>query len=155
MDTFMLPAMRSGYSFTPGNNIREQSLEGGMPRQVVKFVGAVHSVAVTVALKDRRAQQYFWAFWRLNQGKNWLWDLFLDNGNLERCECRFISSSLPTESERGYQYLRISFQILVRPLNRDPAFDRTIVDLWQSGLINNLSDLEKIPNVWLPDAVGV
>lgn len=151
----MLPALLNSYSFVPGNNLREQKLEGGMPRQVIKFVGAVHSVSATVVLKDPLAQQYFWAFWRTNQGKNWLWELFLDNGNSEECECRFVSESLPTESGRGYQYLKMSFQILVMPIKRDSAFDQSIVELWQSGLINNLSDLEKIPNVWLPDALGV
>ena len=155
MNTFMLCPLQEGYSFTVGNNLREQQLEGGMPRQVVKFIGAVHTVNASILLKDRRARQYFWAFWRTNQGKNWLWELFLDNGNSEECECRFVSESLPTESGRGYQYLKMSFQILVMPIKRDSAFDQSIVELWQSGLINNLSDLEKIPNVWLPDALGV
>jgi hypothetical protein len=155
MDTFMLPVLLKSYAFTPGNNVREQKLEGGMPRQVIKFVGAIHSVTASVALVDEGSQQYFWAFWRQNQGKNWNWELVLDNGNLEQCECRFTSDSLPTESNRGADFLIMSFQVLVKPIKRNPDFDRTIVDLWQSGLINNLGDLEKIPNVWMPDALGV
>ena len=40
MDTFGLIALEDGYTFNVGNNVREQQLEGGMPRQVIKFVGA-------------------------------------------------------------------------------------------------------------------
>lgn len=155
MDRLMIPVLLQGYSFTPGNNLREQKLEGGMPRSVIKFVGAVHSVNATIACLDESYQQYFWAFWRQNQMKTWIWDLVLDNGNLEECECRFTSDSLPTESNRGSEYLRLSFQVLVMPKIRDPDFDRWLIDMWQDGKINTIQDLEKIPNVWMPAATGV
>ncbi|WP_168377567.1 hypothetical protein [Acinetobacter cumulans] len=155
MDQFMLCPLLEGYSFTPGNNVREQKTEGGMPRQVIKFVGAIHSVSAAVYLKDPRERQYFWAFWRINQTKIWRWTLSLDNGVKEDCLCQFSAESVPQESMVGNVGRQVTINIYVVPVKRDPAFDRTIIDLWQSGLINNLSDLEKIPNVWLPDAVGV
>lgn len=155
MDKFMLCPLQEGYSFTAGNNVREQKLEGGMPRQVVKFVGAVHTVSATVLLKDPRERQYFWSFWRLNQTKLWQWSLSLDNGIKEDCVCQFSAESVPQESFIEGPIRKIAINIYVVPIKRDSGFDRTIVDLWQSGLINNLLDLEKIPNVWLPDAVGV
>lgn len=155
MDRLMIPVLREGYSFTPGNNLREQKLEGGEPRTILKFVGAVHAVNAVIACTDEQYQQYFWAFWRQNQGKRWIWDLVLDNGNLEECECRFTSDSLPTESNRSYEFLRISFQVLVIPKNRDPDFDRWLIDMWQEGKISTIQDIEKIPNVWMPEATGV
>lgn len=151
----MLCPLQEGYGFTPGNNLREQTNEGGMPRQVPFFIGAVHSANVSVVLRDERERQYFWAFWRTKQRKpeNWLWKLSLDNGVIEECECRFISSALPAESMRNGRVIKISFQVLVKPLHRDPNFDQDIVDLWQSGIVQN--PIEPIPNVWLPDALGV
>ncbi|WP_180173061.1 hypothetical protein [Acinetobacter sp. YH12029] len=155
MDQFMLCPLQEGYVFTPGNNVREQKTEGGMPRQVIKFVGAIHTVSAAVYLKDPQARQYFWAFWRINQTKIWRWNLALDNGIKEDCLCQFSSESVPQENLIEGVKRKVTINIYVVPIKRDPAFDRTIIDLWQSGLINNLSDIEKIPNVWLPDAVGV
>lgn len=155
MRKFLFEPLREGYAFIPGNNLREQKLEGGEPRSIVKFVGAVHSVNVTIALKDELEQQIFRAFWRENQGKRWLWELVLDNGNLEECECRFTSDSLPTESNRGFEFLRISFQVLVIPIVRDPNFDKLLLDKWEKGELNDLLDYQKIPNVWMPAATGV
>lgn len=155
MNTFMLCPLQEGYAFTPGNNLREQKTEGGMPRQVIKYVGAVHAVNVTVLLKDKRARQYFWAFWRQNQTKTWKWELVLDQGEKEECECRFTSESLPTASYTDGVLRKMTFTILVYPITRDADFDQSIIDAWENGLINVVDDIEKIPNVWLPDAVGV
>lgn len=155
MNTFMLCPLQEGYSFTAGNNLREQQIEGGMPRQVVKFIGAVHKVGVSVFLKDPRARQYFWAFWRVNQTKIWRWKLTLDNGGLEDCLCQFSAENVPQENFIEGDKRKVGLNIYVVPIKRDSAFDQTIVELWQAGLLNNLSDFEKIPNVWLPDAIGV
>ena len=62
MDTLVLQPLVEGYDFNVGNNVREQQLEGGMPRQVVKRVGAVHVTGVTLLLPDDGTRQYFWAF---------------------------------------------------------------------------------------------
>lgn len=155
MNTFMLCALQEGYAFTPGNNLREQKKEGGMPRQVIKYVGAVHAVNVTVLLEGQRARQYFWAFWRRNQTKTWKWKLVLDQGAVEECECRFTSESLPSESFHEGPIRKMTFIVLVYPIARDDAFDDEIISMWENGLINTLDDIEKIPNVWLPNAVGV
>lgn len=151
----MLCPLQEGYGFTPGNNLREQANEGGMPRQVPFFVGAVHQSTVSVALKDERERQYFWAFWRTKQRKpdNWLWELSLDNGVKEACECRFTSNSLPSESMRDGRVIKISFQVYVKPVQRDPDLDQAIVEIWQSGVAEN--PIEPIPNEWMPDALGV
>lgn len=155
MDTFMLCPLQEGYSFTPGNNVREQALEGGMPRQVIKFLGAVHTANVSVFLEDPRARQYFWAFWRINQTRTWKWKLSLDEGVLEDCECKFTSNSLPQESMRDGKILKVSFQVLVRPVSRNPRHDRAILDLWHITQPEAISEFEKIPNEWLPNATGV
>ena len=55
----MLCPLQEGYGFTPGNNLREQLNEGGMPRQVIKYVGAVHAVNVNVLLEDKRGASIF------------------------------------------------------------------------------------------------
>lgn len=155
MRKFLFPVLREGYSFTLGNNLREQTVEGGEPRSVVKFVGAVHTVNVTIALKDEQEQSIFWAFWRKHQGKRWLWELVLDNGNLEECECRFTSESIPTESNRGFEFIRISFQVIVIPIKRDPDFDEWILDRWEKNELDKVNDYEKVPNVYFPAATGV
>jgi hypothetical protein len=155
MDTFKFCALQNGYDFTVGNNVRQQQLEGGLPRQVVKFVGAAHKVTVQVSLKDGLERQLFWAFWRLNQTKLWLWKLILDNGGLEDCICQFDADSVPTESYINGKVRRMQFSIFVKPIVRDPDFDRWLIDMWQNGKINTIQDLEKIPNVWMPAATGV
>ncbi|MFY0065566.1 hypothetical protein ABTP80_03385 [Acinetobacter baumannii] len=153
----MLCPLQEGYSFTPGNNIREQENEGGMPRQAPFFVGAVHTVSVSVLLKDSRERQYFWAFWRSKQVKpeNWKWELSLDNGIVEECECRFTSKSLPGESKRNGVVVMVSFQLLVKPLVREPDFDRDIIESWQGNGSGDFDSIEKIPNEWFPNATGV
>lgn len=158
MDRFMLEPLQEGYGFIPGNNIREQENEGGPPRQTPFFVGAVHKVGVTVFLENDEDRQYFWAFWRLKQQKpeNWLWNLALDEGVREDCECRFIYSVLPSESYRNGQAVKMSFQVVVKPIKRNADLDRNIVNVRQ-GLESNkfIDDIEKVPNEWLPDALGV
>ena len=155
MNRLMLPPLLAGYAFTPGNNLREQKTEGGMPRRVIKYVDAVHTVAASIYLRDERAQQYFWAFWRKNNARKWLWDIPVDLGILETCECNFSTESLPAEQNRGGDKLVVSFSIFVEPITRDADFDQSIIDAWENGLINVVDDIEKIPNVWLPNAVGV
>jgi hypothetical protein len=49
----------------------------------------------------------------------------------------------------------MQFSIFVKPIVRDPDFDRWLIDMWQNGKINTIQDLEKIPNVWMPAATGV
>ncbi|MGQ0973437.1 hypothetical protein ACT4W1_00910 [Acinetobacter baumannii] len=160
MDKFMLEPLQESYSFTPGNNIREQENEGGPPRQSPFFVGAVHRVGVTVYLENDEDRQYFWAFWRLKQRKpeNWLWNLALDEGEREDCECRFIYNVLPSESYRNGQAVKMSFQVLVKPIKRSAEFDQNIVNLRQgveSGETSEIvDDIEKVPNEWLADALG-
>lgn len=156
----MLCPLQEGYGFTPGNDIREQQNEGGMPRQAPFFIGSPHSVTVSVLLKDDEDRQYFWAFWRTKQRKpeNWLWELSLDHGIVEECECRFTSSSLPGESKRNGIVVMVSFQVLVKPIKRSAEFDQNIVNLRQgveSGETSEIvDDIEKVPNEWLADALG-
>lgn len=154
----MLCPLRVGYSFIPGNDIREQEIEGGMPRQAPFFIGSPHSVTVSVLLKSEEDRQYFWAFWRTKQRKpeNWKWKLSLDHGVMEECECRFISKSLPGESKRNGLVVMVSFQVIVKPIKRSADLDRDIVNLRQGiESMEVVDDIEKVPNEWLPDALGV
>ncbi|HCT9561378.1 hypothetical protein ABFK62_03090 [Acinetobacter baumannii] len=158
MDKFMLEPLQESYSFTPGNNIREQENEGGPPRQSPFFVGAVHRVGVTVYLENDEDRQYFWAFWRLKQRKpeDWLWNLALDEGVREDCECRFAYDFLPSESYRNGQAVKMSFQVIVKPIKRSADLDRNIVNVRQGfESMEVVDDIEKVPNEWLPDALGV
>ncbi|MEM9994298.1 MAG: hypothetical protein AAGE79_09210 [Acinetobacter pittii] len=154
----MLCPLQEGYGFEPGNNIREQENEGGMPRQVPFFVGAVHKVNVTVLLKNEEDRQYFWAFWWTKQRKpeNWKWKLSLDDGRSEECECRFLSTGRPSETFRNGVLIKVGFQVAVKPRKRNADLDRNIVNVRQ-GLESNkvIDDIEKVPNEWLPDALGV
>ncbi|NUF19339.1 hypothetical protein HUN24_09635 [Acinetobacter baumannii] len=154
----MLCPLQEGYGFTPGNDIREQQNEGGMPRQAPFFIGSPHSVTVSVLLKDDEDRQYFWAFWRTKQRKpeNWLWELSLDHGIVEECECRFTSSSLPGESKRNGVVVMVSFQVIVKPIKRSADLDRNIVNVRQGvESMEVVDDIEKVPNEWLSDALGV
>lgn len=154
MDTFKLCPLQDGYNFMAGNNVREQALEGGQPRQVIKFIGAVHRVGAQVMAKDPRERQYFWAFWRLNQTKQFLWNLALDDGDMEDCICQFSAEAVPQETLVGAFARRISFTVYVTPIARDADFDRTIVDIWNNVNFDSLIEIEKIPNVYFPYALG-
>lgn len=153
----MLCPLRSGYGFAPGNDIREQESEGGMPRQTPFFVGSPHTVNVSVLLKSEADRQYFWAFWRTKQRKpeNWRWRLSLDHGIVEDCECRFTTKSLPSETKRNGVIVMISFQVIVKPIKRSSDLDRDIVNLRQGvESMEVVDDIEKVPNDWLPGALG-
>ncbi|MFX9003890.1 hypothetical protein ABTN42_20415, partial [Acinetobacter baumannii] len=118
------------------------------------------SVNVSVLLKDDADRQYFWAFWRTKQRKpeNWKWELSLDHGIIEECECRFTSESLPGETKRNGVVVMVSFQVIVKPIKRSADLDRNIVNLRQgveSGETSEIvDDIEKVPNEWLADALG-
>lgn len=164
MDTLRLEPLVEGYDFNVGNNVREQKLEGGMPRQVVKRVGAIHTVGVTVLLPDDGSRQYFWAFWRENSQRigqpstsapKFNWTLMLDNGLLENCVCQFVGSEIPKENFIGGYASKVQFTVNVVPIIRDDSFDRAIVDLWNGINPDDVIELEKIPNEYFPNATGV
>lgn len=155
MKTFQLPALQESYTFTVGNNVREQQLEGGMPRNVIKFIGAVHQVTGVVIIDSELMLQYFWAFWRQNQTKEFQWQLITDNGNLETVTCRFNNQQVPNPQLIGGFCWKIQITVYVKSIHRDKDFDDQIIDIWENTDGSNLFEIEKIPNVWLPDAVGV
>lgn len=155
MDTFKLCALQDGYNFVAGNNVRQQYLEGGMPRKVIKFVGAVHRVGVQVTCQDEFARQYFWAFYYQNQTREFIWTLSLDNGDLEECVCTFDCEETPVETLIGIHARRMSFTVFVRPKPRDENLDRDVITLFDGTEGNASFEIEKIPNVYFPDATGV
>lgn len=154
MDTLRLEALVDGYDFTVGNNYREQQLEGGQPRQVKKFSGAIHTVGVTVALDGQRARQYFWAFWRQNQIKQFNWNLQIDQGEMEDCVCQFANQSVPKETFIGGHVRKVSFTVYVTPIARDPDFDQDVINSFEIEN-GNIEGIEKIPNEYFPNATGV
>ena len=164
MDTFKLQPLVEGYDFNVGNNVREQQLEGGMPRQVVKRVGAVHTTGVTLLLPDNGTRQYFWAFWRKNSQRigqpsssapRFNWNLMLDNGMMEDCICQFVGTERPKENFIGGYAAKVQFTVYVVPISRDAEYDQAIVDLWGGVESTGFIELEKIPNEYFPDATGV
>lgn len=156
MDKFMLCPLLSGYSFAPSNNLLEQPLLGGMPRQRVVFFGGVQIVNATVICRSPEEVDYFWAFWRKKQRlpETWLWALKTDSFDFEEHECKFSASSLPQESERGGSIIKFSFQIYVVPKNRPIELDDKIIDFWQAGMNPHTSNLlDKLVNEEMPKAL--
>lgn len=156
MDKFMLCPQLSGYSFLYGQNILEQSLTAGMPRQRLNFIGAVHQVTVSVFCTNADEIDYFWAFWRIKQRnpENWLWSLKTDSSKLEEHECRFMMGSLPQESDRQGDMVKYSFSLWVKPLNRPPSVDEDIIGAWQAGLNPNVMNrFEILANKAAADAL--
>lgn len=154
MNTLQFCALADSYNFTVGNNVRQQQLEVGMPRQVIKFVGAVHQSSVSIIVDTEQKLQYFWAFWRVNQTKAFNWKLIIDNGVLEDVVCRFNNDQAPELNPLGGFVWRITFNIYVTPKKRNPSFDQDLVNLFDGGGNESL-ELEKIPNIYFPDATGV
>lgn len=149
----MFCPLSEGYSFTVGNNVREQVLENGMPRQVIKFVGAVHKVTAQVFLEDGFERQVFWSFWRKNQTKLWTWNLVLDNGKREDCVCQFSAETVPQEVFIEADTRKMQVSVYVIPIKRNADFDQQILDMWYKRF--NASKFAKVPNVYFPDATGV
>ena len=155
MDELKFCPLQEGYSFAVGKLVTEQELERGMPREMIKFVGAVHQVSAQIFLKDQLERQLFWAFYRLNQTKLWRWRLDLDGGQIEDCICQFDNTTVPSNAFIAGVVRKIQLNVRVVPIERDPKFDEWLVKQWQDGKIKDISDFEKIPNVWMPKATGV
>lgn len=156
MDKFMLCPLLAGYSFTPGQNILEQQLAGGMPRQRRNFIGSVGVANVSVFCRNELEIEYFWAFWRKKDRnpQSWLWALKTDNYKMEEHECRFMLGQTPQESERQGNKIKYSFQIWVKPLNRSASYDDEVVEAWQLGINPDVSNaLEILVNITLPNAL--
>jgi hypothetical protein len=156
MDKFMLCPLLAGYSFTPGQNILEQQLAGGMPRQRRNFIGSVGVANVSVFCRNELEIEYFWAFWRKKDRnpQSWLWALKTDSYKMEEHECRFMLGQTPQESERQGNKIKYSFQVWVKPLNRSASYDDDVVDAWQLGINPDVSNaLEVLVNVTLPNAL--
>ncbi len=156
MDKFMLCPLLAGYSFTPGQNILEQQLAGGMPRQRRNFIGSVGVANVSVFCRNELEIEYFWAFWRKKDRnpQSWLWALKTDSYKMEEHECRFMLGQTPQESERQGNKIKYSFQVWVKPLNRSASYDDDVVDAWQLGINPDVSNaLEILVNITLPNAL--
>jgi hypothetical protein len=156
MDKFMLYPLLAGYSFTPGQNILEQQLAGGMPRQRRNFIGSVGVANVSVFCRNELEIEYFWAFWRKKDRnpQSWLWALKTDSYKMEEHECRFMLGQTPQESERQGNKIKYSFQVWVKPLNRSASYDDDVVEAWQLGINPNVANaLEVLVNVTLPNAL--
>lgn len=155
MNTFGLKALVEGYSFAVGNNVRMQQLEGGMPRKVIKFVGAIHNVTATVLLDGDMARQYFWAFFYQNETKEFKWTLATDDGGVQECICQFNNDQIPSLQIVGGYVWKATVNIFVKPVRRNKDFDESLVSLWNGTTLDGRFEIEKIPNVYFPDATGV
>lgn len=50
----------------------------------------------------------------------------------------------------------VSFQVIVKPIKRSADLDRNIVNVRQGVESSEvIDDIEKVPNEWLPGALGV
>lgn len=155
MDVFLLCPQLASYSFSFGQNILEQQISAGPPRQRVNFVGAVHQVSASVFCRNEYDVEYFWAFYRKRQRNPspWLWMCKTDGPDMELHECRFVVGP-PQESDRQGKKVRYSFQLWVTPLSRPAHIDDEIIDFWNAGLNPDAANLfEKLANEDIPEAM--
>lgn len=155
MYTFELKALEESYNFQVGNNVRMQQLEGGRPRKVRKFIGAVHNVTATVLLENDEARQYFWAFWRLNELQQFKWTLAIDQGGVEDCICEFNNDQTPQLQLIGAYVWKATINVFVAPIARSKDTDENVVASYSGAGNGGLFEIEKIPNVYFPEATGI
>lgn len=156
MDKFLFCPLLAGYSFQYGQNVMQQEIEVGPPRQRVNFVGAIHKVNATVLCRNDLEIEYFWAFFRKKQREpvGWLWAIKTDSSKMEVHECLFDANSVPQESDRQANIIKYSFPIFVRPIHRSAVDDDKIVDYWAAGMSLTASNyLEKLVNYDIAEAM--
>lgn len=155
MISFALCPLQRGYQPQFGNNVLQQALSGGPPRQRVMFYSNPHTVRTSIMLGTQSHQQYFWAFWRLMQRKpqDFLWRLIVDDVEAQTYVCRLDFDSLQVQERDGIVYA-VSLTVYCQPKPADLEFDEAILTAWSSGdptVYINL--LEKLVNVDLPQAM--
>lgn len=154
MNRLDLTPLQSGYSVEYGDGILTQDLGAGMPRQRADFIGAVHKASATFNL-TKEDYNYLMAFYRVYQRNPvpFLVGLILDTPVKQDYTCRFIGP--PRFNGKDGKIINVTCQFVAKPLVIDAAYDESIVGLRNGGTnFEAVSNLEKLVNVDLPDALG-
>ena len=156
MNRFGLRPLADSVVVTPGENVEEYALTPGPSRQKTMYEGAVFLVQATVSLFELNRKRYFWAFWREYQRnpQPFIWAIETDGGEREDHVCQFVVGSF-VESKRKGHVIAMSFQVRAVPIIRSADDDQKIIALWNKGMQDAQNRIHLVPNVWLPNAVGV
>ncbi|MFC2998110.1 hypothetical protein ACFODO_23220 [Acinetobacter sichuanensis] len=146
---------QSGYTVSLGTNFIKQELERGPARRRKDGTGNSHTVSVNWVVNETGYDYLvgFYYLWEVNPSLPFLALLIIDNSDLKEYRCWF-NSSIQLDSKEGNVF-KVSATFEVQANRRDKNLDQSIVDLGNEGLINSYINIEKVPNVWLPNAVGV
>ena len=154
MNRLDLTPLQSGYSVEYGDGILTQDLGAGMPRQRADFIGAVHKVSVNFNL-DKEDYNYLMLFYGVQQRNPapFLVGLIVDTPVKQDYPCRFIGP--PKFNGKNGKIINVTCQFRVVPLPFDTAYAESVIGLRNGGTnFEAVSNLEKLVNVDLPDALG-
>ena len=146
---------QSGYTFTHGNNVIVQELEGGPSRYRRSRKRNSHIVSVNFTVK-KEGYDYLVAFfnvWAMNPAMPFLAMLIIDDAELAEYKCAF-RSEFHLDSKDG-PIFKVSTTFEVQAKLRNIDNDLLLVLLGNNHLLDRYTNIEKIPNIWLPNAVGV
>lgn len=154
MNRLMLPPTEAGYTANFGGGVISQKLQGGASRFEVDVLGASHMLSLAW-FTNRAGYQYLMAFYRLwqrNPSQPFIAQLIIDDHQLRDYQCHFMPDAMTLGGVQGLSY-SVSAQIEARAITPDYAFDQSIVDAWESGIVGGVPELEQLVNVDLPDAL--
>lgn len=146
---------QSGYTVNHGNNVIVQELEGGPSRYRKSRKRSSHIVSVNWVVK-KQGYDYLVAFfnvWQMNPAMPFLAMLIIDDAELAEYKCAFQSTISLDSKDGGIFKVSATFEVQAKLRNIDD--DLMLVLLGNNDLTEMYLDIEKIPNIWLPNAVGV
>ena len=148
--------LQSGYSVRRGNGVITSQPQRGPSRRRVGFKNMPHMANVSWNLNPTQFE-YLVAFWEwhsLYPNNKFIVPLAIDARDSQEYECLFDFESGFSSNVEG-RFTSVSLVLEVGAQHRDALLDQRIVELGGAGLIDLYKNIEKIPNVWLPNAVGV
>lgn len=149
--------LQNGYNMRRGNGVITSQPQSGPSRRRVGFKNMPHIVNASWNLNEAQFE-YLVAFWEWHArypNNRFIVPLVIDSRALQEYECLFdFENGYPVGSIDG-RFISVSLVLEVKAKHRATDLDENILELGQAGLINTYMNIEKIPNVWLPNAVGV
>lgn len=150
MIEFALTVIEESYNFQYGDNILEQQLSKGLPRQRSNFIGAPHQFSINVLCENDFDVQYLWNLYGKIQKSpdNFLIGLQGDHGKIESFKCRFQMGKPPSESTRNGNIIIYQLSLWAEPIPRDSDVENAMVNFYAS--LKVLNDLDFLVNVFNP-----
>lgn len=149
--------LQNGYSVKRGSGVITSQPQRGPARRRVGFKNMPHIANVSWNLKEDQFEYLnaFWEWHSLYPNNKFIVPLVIDSRGLREYQCLFdFESGLTINSIKG-KFTNLSAVLEVGARHRDPEVDQAILEIGDTGLLGLYGNIEKIPNVWLPDAVGV